>query len=170
MFQFPGFAFVTLWIQARIPSSDICKSKADASFRAPARLTICAIDQQRIQAFADCTDDPQWIHVDVERANRESPFGEPIAHGFLTLSLLTRFLNEIGALPPDASRVINSGVNNVRFKSAVRSGARIRGRIRLSEAVPKGEDRWLVTLAATMEVENQKDPAMTADMVVMLFR
>lgn len=129
-----------------------------------------AIDQDRIQAFADCTEDPQWIHTDVERCRKESPFGGPIAHGFLTLSLLTPFLTDVGVVPADVSRAINSGLNNVRFRAPVPVGSRVRGRIRLTEVQAKGEDRWLITIGAVVEVENQKDPAMTADMVIMLFR
>src|SRR5688572_20808989 len=97
------------------------------------------IDQARINAFADCTDDHQWIHVDVERAKRESPFGAPIAHGFLTLSLLSRFLGEVGVLPSDAARAVNAGLSNVRFKAAVPVDSRVRGTIRLAEAQAKGE-------------------------------
>jgi acyl dehydratase len=128
------------------------------------------IDQARINAFADCTDDHQWIHVDVERAKKESPFGAPIAHGFLTLSLLSRFLGEVGVLPSDASRAVNAGLSNVRFKAAVPVNSRVRGSIRLADAQAKGEGRCLITAAIVVEVDGQKDPALTADMVIMLFR
>jgi acyl dehydratase len=128
------------------------------------------VGQDRIQAFADCAEDAQWIHLDVERCRRESPFGAPIAHGFLTLALLTPFLNDIGVVPADVSRAINSGLNNVRFRAPVPAGSRVRGRIRLTDAQPKGDNRCLITVSAVVEVENQTDPAMTADMVIMLFR
>jgi acyl dehydratase len=128
------------------------------------------IDQARINAFADATFDHQWIHVDVERAKKESPFGAPIAHGFLTLSLLSKFLGEVGVLPSDASRAVNAGLSNVRFKAAVPVDSRVRGTIKLADAQAKGEGRILITAAIVVEVEGQKDPALTADMVIMLFR
>jgi acyl dehydratase len=128
------------------------------------------VDQARIQAFADCTGDQQWIHTDVERCKKESPFGGTIAHGFLTLSLLAKLLMDVGTVPADASRVMNSGVSNARFKAPVRSGAKVRARIRIASAEAKGEGRLLVVVAATLEVENEKDPALTADVVIMLVR
>src|SRR5260221_5684098 len=73
------------------------------------------VDQERINQFAACTGDHQWIHVDVERARRESPFGAPIAHGYLTLALLSQFQYAIGMIPPDATQVINYGLDRVRF-------------------------------------------------------
>ena len=126
------------------------------------------IDQVRIQAFADCTGDQQWIHTDVERCRTESPFGTTIAHGFLTLSLLARLLMDVGTVPPDASRVMNSGVNNVRFKAPVRAGSRVRGRVSLSSVETKSGGRTLATVSAVLEVENEKDPALQADVILML--
>ena len=81
-----------------------------------------AVEQSRIDQFADCTGDRQWIHVDPERCALESPFRVPIAHGFLTLSLLAKELMDLGLVPPDATRAINAGVNNVRFRTPVRAG------------------------------------------------
>ena len=129
-----------------------------------------AIEQSRIDQFADCTGDRQWIHVDSERCALESPFGAPIAHGFLTLSLLAKELLDLGFVPPDASRAINAGVNNVRFRTPVRAGARVRARVRLGSAEAKGPERTLLTAACVLEVENEKDPALTADVAVMVFR
>jgi len=74
-----------------------------------------AIDQARISQFADCTDDQQWIHVDAERAERESPLGSTIAHGYLTLSLLARFTYEVGLVPADVDQALNYGLDRVRF-------------------------------------------------------
>ena len=128
------------------------------------------IDQGRIQTFADCTDDQQWIHVDVERCKRESPFAGPIAHGFLTLSLLSSFVEQVGVLPKDASRAINLGLREVRFQAPVPVGSRIRARVTLSEATPKGEGRWMLVVRAQVEIENAETPAMTAELLVMLFR
>src|SRR6202008_157288 len=82
------------------------------------------VDQARIDTFAACTGDRQWIHVDVDRAKRESPFGTTIAHGFLPLSLLGGVMIDLGLVPEDASRVVNAGLNSVRFKAPVRSGSR----------------------------------------------
>src|ERR1700757_163962 len=82
------------------------------------------VDQARIGAFAECTGDRQWIHVDVERAKRESPFGGPIAHGYLTLSLVAATVMEIGIIPPDAATGLNYGVDKVRFIAPVKAGAR----------------------------------------------
>src|ERR1700692_3435390 len=87
------------------------------------------IDQARIDAFAQCTGDNQWIHVDVERAARESPFGGTIAHGYLTLSLLASPAMEVGLIPADASAGLNYGLDKVRFITPVRAGARVRSRI-----------------------------------------
>jgi acyl dehydratase len=128
------------------------------------------IEQQRINQFAECTGDRQWIHVDPERCAKESPFGVPIAHGFLTLSLIGAAVMEGGAIPPDVSRVINAGVNNVRFKTPVRVNARVRTRISLATVEPKGDARQLMVLKAQLEVEGEADPALTADVTLMLFR
>src|SRR5215475_8250968 len=87
------------------------------------------IDQGRINDFADCTEDHQWIHVDVERAQKESPFGSTIAHGYLTLSLLPRTQFDTGAIPPDISQAVNYGLDKVRFVSPVRPGKRIRNHV-----------------------------------------
>ena len=73
------------------------------------------VDQERIDAFAACTGDRQWIHVDVERAKRESPFGGPIAHGYLVLSLVAAMVMELGVVPPDAASALNYGLDTVRF-------------------------------------------------------
>jgi acyl dehydratase len=126
------------------------------------------VDQDRIQAFADCTGDQQWIHTDVERCHRESPFGGPIAHGLLSLSLVPGLLMEIGAFPPDASRIINAGFSNVRFKAPVRSGSRVRVRVKLTSADPKSEGRLLLLLSVVVEIEGERDPAATADVITML--
>src|SRR5215469_12876901 len=89
------------------------------------------VAQDRIQQFADATGDQQWIHVDVERAIRESPYGAPIAHGFLTLTLISHFLREAIQLPPEVKRAINYGLNRVRFPAPVQAGEKIRARVRL---------------------------------------
>src|SRR5262245_6331290 len=89
------------------------------------------VTQERIQQFADCTLDHQWIHVDVDRAKRESPFRAPIAHGFLTLSLLPHFMHEALGVKEGVSMGVNYGMNKVRFVSPVRAGTRVRARFTL---------------------------------------
>src|SRR5579864_760746 len=86
------------------------------------------IDQERINQFADCTGDHQWIHVDVERAKQQSPFGSTIAHGFLTLSLVVSLQAEVGVVPAGVSQVLNYGLDRVRFLTPVKVGSRIRNR------------------------------------------
>ena len=93
-----------------------------------------AVDQDRIDRFAACTGDRQWIHVDVERARRESPFGAPIAHGYLSLSLVAAMVMELGVIPPDAATGLNYGLDKVRFIAPVKAGARVRTRASLLAA------------------------------------
>ena len=119
------------------------------------------IDQSRIDEFARATDDPQWIHVDPERA-AAGPFGTTIAHGFLTLSLVVPLFEQ--ALPPldGYGMTLNYGLNRVRFTSPVPSGARIRGRFRIEdvEDVTLGKQ---ARVAATIELEGQEKPACVAE-------
>lgn len=126
------------------------------------------LDQPRIQTFADCTGDRQWIHTDVARSRKESPFGGPVAHGMLTLSLLPTWLFELPAAPPDAGAILNYGFDKVRFLSPVKSGARVRARIKLLAAVPKDKGRLLLTQEYTVEIENESKPALIAELLVML--
>ena len=89
------------------------------------------LTQERIQQFADATGDHQWIHVNPERAQRESPYGAAIAHGFLTLSLMSHFMREAIELPGEVRQTINYGLNRVRFPAPVRAGGMIRARVGL---------------------------------------
>ena len=89
------------------------------------------VTQERILQFAEATGDRQWIHVDPERARRESPYGATIAHGFLTLSLMSHFMREAIQLPGNVRQTINYGLNRVRFPAPVRAGEKIRARVRL---------------------------------------
>jgi acyl dehydratase len=119
------------------------------------------ITQERIDRFADATEDRQWIHVDHARAERESPYGTTIAHGFLTLSLLSKFLRE--AIQFDDVRIaINYGLNRVRFPSPVRSGSRIRARIALQSIRWVGDAVEAIYLV-TIECENTKKPCCVAE-------
>ena len=127
-----------------------------------------ALDQSRIQSFADCTGDQQWIHTDVERATKEGPFGGPIAHGLLTLSLLPMWLFELPAAPTDAGAILNYGFDKVRFLTPVKSGGRVRARVKLLAATPKDKGRLLLTQEYTVEIENEPKPALIAELLVML--
>ena len=126
------------------------------------------VDQQRIDRFAACTDDNQWIHVDPERARRDSPLGSTIAHGYLTLSLLARFIYESGVIPPDAASALNYGLDKVRFVTPVKVGARIRDRVALLEATAKGPGRMLIRTGHTVEIEGEEKPALVAESLAML--
>ncbi len=121
------------------------------------------VSQERIDAFAEATDDPQWIHTDPARA-AEGPFGTTIAHGFLTLSLCVPMLYEV--LPPADGMVVNYGVDRVRFPAPVPSGGRIRGRFRIRsvETVPQGER---AVIEATVECEGVEKPVCVAELVVL---
>ncbi|MEW6323317.1 MAG: MaoC family dehydratase [Acidobacteriota bacterium] len=94
------------------------------------------VSQAAIDLFAEATGDRQWIHVDVERARRESPYGGTIAHGFLTLATISRLLRDAVTLPPDIRVAINYGLTKVRFPAPVPAGARIRGRFTLQTVTP----------------------------------
>jgi acyl dehydratase len=122
------------------------------------------ITQERIDKFADATGDRQWIHLDSERAERESPYGGTIAHGFLTLSLLVKFLGEVVELS-DVRMAINYGLNRVRFPSAVRAGSRIRARIVLQSMRELG-DAVEAIYAITIECEGSQKPCCVAEQVV----
>lgn len=126
------------------------------------------VTQERINAFADCTGDHQWIHVDVERAKRESPFGTTIAHGYLTLSLLPAMQYELNTIPDGVQAALNYGSEKVRFITPVKSGARIRDHITLVAAESKGPGRTLMTTRHTVEIEGEEKPAMVADTLAML--
>jgi acyl dehydratase len=124
------------------------------------------VAQARINAFAEVTEDHQFIHVDPERA-ASTPFGGTIAHGFLTLGLLAPMSQD--ALPKVERSVmgVNYGFDQIRFLAPVRSGARIRGRFVLAAADLKGTDRWLLKHTVTVEIENEAKPALIADWLSM---
>jgi acyl dehydratase len=126
------------------------------------------VDQQRINEFAACTSDHQWIHVDVERAQRESPFGTTIAHGYLTLSLLPVMQQSVGTLPQGVTAALNYGADRVRFITPVKAGARIRDHITLVAAEEKGGGRVLLTARHTVEIEGEEKPALVADTLALL--
>ena len=117
-----------------------------------------SVTQEMIDRFADVTGDHQWIHVDTERATRETPFGSTIAHGFLTVSLLPQLSQQTLVVQGDFKMRINYGFNRLRFVSPVRSGSRIRARF-TAQKVTDNEVTWLVTV----DVEGQDKPAVVAE-------
>lgn len=125
------------------------------------------VDQHRIDAFADATEDPQWIHVDPERA-AQGPFGTTVAHGYLTLSLLVKMVQDLELFPEGLQLVVNYGLNKLRFPAPVPSGSRIRCSARLQTCEPKGEGRMLMTLACTVEIEGAETPALVAEVLYLL--
>ena len=127
-----------------------------------------AIDQARIDQFADCTEDHQWIHVDIDRARHESPYGATIAHGFLTLSLLPKLRNDLGLVPDGVAHALHYGLDRVRFLSPVKAGARVRVRVTLLSVTEKGDGRTLLKTSNTVEIEGEEKPALIAETLAML--
>jgi acyl dehydratase len=127
-----------------------------------------AIEQSRIDAFAACTGDNQWIHVDVERARRESPFRGPIAHGYLTLSMIAPLSMEIGIIPKDAAAGLNYGIDRVRFLSPVPAGARVRLRVSLVGVEPREGGQMVMKTRNVLEVEGSEKPALIAETLALL--
>jgi Acyl dehydratase len=122
------------------------------------------MDQARIDAFADCTEDRQFIHTDPEAA-KAGPFGGTIAHGFLTLSMLARFL-QTGFEKPNVKATINYGFDKVRFLTPVHSGKRVRGHFNLKELTEKRPGQWVMTVECTVEIEGTEKPALIADWIL----
>jgi acyl dehydratase len=127
-----------------------------------------AIDQERIDAFASCTGDHQWIHVDVERARRESPFRGPIAHGYLTLAMVAPLAMQIGVIPRDAAAGLNYGIDKVRFLAPVPAGARVRLRVVLTGVEPRDGGQIIMRTRNTLEVEGSEKPALVAETLALL--
>lgn len=127
-----------------------------------------AIDQPRIDAFASCTGDRQWIHVDVERAKRESPFRGPIAHGYLTLAMVAPLAMQVGIIPSDAAAGLNYGIDKVRFLAPVPAGARVRLRVVLVGIEPREGGQVVMKTLNTMEIEGSEKPALVAETLALL--
>jgi acyl dehydratase len=119
------------------------------------------VDQARIDAFADATEDRQFIHVDPVAAAR-TQFGGTIAHGFLTLSLLSRMAADAMLIPDDIRMVVNYGLDRVRFLAPVRSGKSVRGRFTLDSVEEKGPGQILMHHHVTIEIEGEDKPALSA--------
>lgn len=125
------------------------------------------MNQQRIDQFADCTEDHQWIHVDAERAKRDSPLGTTIVHGYLTLAMLAPSTFEVVVKPAGISQALNYGLDRVRFIAPVKAGSRVRNRIKLLAAEDRGGGRMLLTTENTIEIEGEEKPALIANALVM---
>jgi len=126
------------------------------------------IGQERIEAFADATEDRQFIHVDPATAAR-TPFGGTVAHGFLSLSMLSRMAAEAMLVPDGLKMAVNYGLDRVRFIAPVKSGKRIRGRFTLDSIDEKAPGQILLRHTVTVEIEGEDKPALTAQWLGLLF-
>ncbi len=126
------------------------------------------IDQKRINDFADCTGDHQWIHVDEEMA-ANGPFGKTIAHGYLTVSLIPHFSSGVSIIPEGTKMAINYGMNKLRFVNPVPVGSKVRDRISLSGVEEKGGGRYLISTTHTIEIQGADKPACIAETLTMFF-
>lgn len=120
------------------------------------------IDQSRIDTFADVTEDHQFIHIDPERAAKETPFGGTIAHGFLSLSMLSALAANTTLVLDGIAMGINYGFEKVRFLQPVRAGRKIRGRFVLEDAHERNPGQWMLKYAVTVEIEGEEKPALMA--------
>lgn len=127
------------------------------------------VGQQRIAGFADATDDHQWIHLDAERAAKESPYQSTIAHGFLSLSLLPAMVRQVVRFGAGFRMTINYGLNRVRFPAAVRAGTLVRGRFRLL-SVEEFDGGAQLVWAVTVEAEHSEKPCVVAEWVTRVYR
>ena len=126
------------------------------------------VDQGLVDQFAELTGDRQWIHVDAERARRESPFGGTVAHGFLTVALLSRMVTEAVDLRANAKLRVNYGFNRLRFPAPVMAGSRIRAHV-TPNAVRDVEGGVEIAWGVTVEIENQSKPALAAEWLVRMY-
>ena len=125
------------------------------------------ITQQRVDQFADATNDHQFIHVDPEKA-AGTPFGGPIAHGFLSLSLLSYLNAQSSVVPENLAMIINYGSDKIRYLAPVRVGKRIRSHQQVIEINEKRPGQWLMKTAVTVEIEGEETPALAAEILSML--
>ena len=125
------------------------------------------VSQERINAFADCTEDHQFIHIDQEKAAK-TPFGGTIAHGFLTLSLLSKMVEGNGVMPENTVMGINYGFDKVRFLTPVRAGKRVRANVTISAVDRKDDNRFLIKQSISVEIEGEENPALIADWLTMV--
>ena len=121
------------------------------------------VTQERIDQFADLTEDPQWIHIDPERAAKETPFGGTIAHGFLSLSLLSAMAMDVVPGVQGTLMGINYGFDKVRFMNPVREGSKVRGKFTLLEVKQRSDKEWQLRHGVEVEIEGQDKPALIAE-------
>ncbi|MEL7462813.1 MAG: MaoC family dehydratase [Pseudomonadota bacterium] len=126
------------------------------------------VDQSMVNQFAECTLDDQWIHVDAERAKKESPFGGPVAHGYLTLSLVAGLSMRLGVVPKGTAAALNYGLEKVRFLTPVLVGARVRLHVKLTGFEEKSPGQYLTTFENSLEVEGAEKPALIATTLAIL--
>ncbi|WP_295488639.1 MaoC family dehydratase [uncultured Pseudomonas sp.] len=126
------------------------------------------IDQSRINLFAEATGDFQFIHIDPEKA-AQTPFGSTIAHGFLTLSLMPKLMEDILVLPEGVKMVINYGLDSVRFIQPVKVDSQVRLKVDLTEVTEKKPGQWLLKATATLEIEGEDKPAYIAEPLSLCF-
>lgn len=146
-----------------VPKADMLKQKG-VKFPPGPWVTI---DQERINTFADCTEDHQFIHIDKERA-AQTPFGGTIAHGFLTLSMLVKMSEEEGVFPESMVMGINYGFDKVRFLAPVRAGKRVRVHSEILDVTQKDDNRFLIKSSVTVEIEGEDTPALAAEWLSMV--
>ena len=127
------------------------------------------VTQERIRQFAEATEDRQWIHLDSDRAQKDSPYGTTIAHGFLTLSLLSHFSKQALQIRNGAGMIINYGLNRVRFSAPVPAGSNVRARFTLQSLKDVGNSSEAV-FSVVIEVQNQLKPACLAEWVIRIYR
>jgi acyl dehydratase len=127
------------------------------------------VTQDRINKFAQATEDHQWIHLDELRAKKESPFGTTLAHGFLTLSLTSHFMKQAIQVRAGARLAVNYGLNKVRFPAPVKAGAKIRAKVKV-ESVKEQPDHTEATFAVTIEAENAQKPSCAAECIVRYYK
>jgi len=126
------------------------------------------VDQAIINQFAECSGDRQWIHIDVERAKRESPYRGPIAHGYLSLSFVAPLSMQVGAIPKGAAAAFNYGLDKVRFLAPVRAGARVRLRVVLASVETKPDGQMIIKTSNTLEIEGSEKPALIAESLALV--
>ena len=126
------------------------------------------ITQERVNQFADATNDHQFIHVDAEKA-RQTPLGGTIAHGYLTLSLLSYFGMQSGVMPEGMVMVVNYGSDKVRYLTPVRVGSRVRAHMKIIDVTEKNPGQWLIKTGVSIEIEGVEKPALVAEILGLFF-
>lgn len=127
-----------------------------------------AVDQSRIDQFAECTGDHQFIHVDPDKA-KLTPFGGTIAHGFLSLSLIPMLMEKIMVMPNGLKMAVNYGLDSLRFVQPVKTGSKVRLALSLVDATEKNPGQWLLKTKAVLEIEGQDKPAYVAEPLTLCF-